>query len=96
MSRIEVDSTRVAAASTAVQASAERIRTEIDTMTRQLTEFQANWKGTAASSFQQVMTDWRATQEQVHQALDEIRQALAIAAQQCEQAKNTAIRIFSR
>lgn len=96
MSRFEVDSTQVAKAGTAVQASATAISAEVDGMMRHLVELQANWKGSAATSFQQVVADWRATQGRVHDALEEIRRALSAAGQQYADAENTAVRMFTR
>ena len=95
MSRFEVDSTQVAAASGAVQASAQEIGNEVDRMMRHLLELQASWKGAAATSFQHVVTDWRATQERVRVTLEEIQRALAVAGRQYEDAENAATRMFS-
>jgi WXG100 family type VII secretion target len=95
MSRFEVDSTQVAAASGAVQASAQEIGSEVDRMMRHLLELQASWKGAAATSFQHVVTDWRATQERVRATLEEIQRALAVAGRQYEDAENAATRMFS-
>jgi early secretory antigenic target protein ESAT-6 len=96
MSRYEVDSAQVAQASTAVRASAEQISTEVDRMMRHLVDLQASWKGQAATSFQHVVVDWRATQERVRTSLDEIQQALAAAGQNYQQAEDAAARMFAR
>jgi early secretory antigenic target protein ESAT-6 len=95
MSRFEVDSTQVAAASAAVQASAQEIGQEVDRMLRHLIDLQASWKGTAATSFQHVVSDWRATQGRVHAALQEIQRALAVAGRQYEEAETAATRMFA-
>lgn len=96
MSRYEVDSAQVAQASTAVRASAEQISTEVDRMMRHLIDLQSSWKGQAATSFQHVVVDWRATQERVRSCLDEIQQALAAAGQNYQQAEEAAARMFAR
>lgn len=96
MSRFEVDSAQVAQASAAVQASAGQISSEVDHMMRNLMALQSSWKGQAAVSFQQVVTDWRGTQERVRLALEEIQRALTIAGQQYAQAEDSAIRMFTR
>jgi WXG100 family type VII secretion target len=96
MSRYEVDSEHVARAGAAVQTSAEHIRREVEGMMRHLVELQGSWKGKAASSFQHVVTDWRATQERVRTSLEEIQKALAVAGQQYAEAENSATRMFSR
>ncbi len=95
MSRFEVDSTEVTAASAAVQASAQELGNETDRMMRHLLALQASWKGTAATSFQHVVTDWRATQERVRASLEEIQRALAVAGRQYEDAENAATRMFA-
>lgn len=96
MTRFEVDSGHVARASAAVQSSAVAISAEVDGMMRHLVDLQASWRGPAATSFQQVVADWRATQERVRANLDEIRQALAVAGQQYAEAEQAAVRMFAR
>ncbi|MDQ1289461.1 MAG: hypothetical protein QG622_3027 [Actinomycetota bacterium] len=96
MSRYEVDSEQVARASGAVRTSAERISGEVDGMTRHLIDLQNSWKGQAATSFQHVVTDWRATQERVRASLEEIQRALAVAGQQYAEAEDAATRLFAR
>jgi early secretory antigenic target protein ESAT-6 len=95
MSRFEVDSTQVSAASAAVQVSAQELGDEVDRMMRRLLELQASWKGSASSSFQQVVNDWRATQERVRLTLEEIQRALAVAGRQYEDAETAATRMFT-
>jgi WXG100 family type VII secretion target len=96
MTRFEVDSAQVAQAGVAVQASAHQLATQVDGMMRQLLELQGSWKGQAATSFQHVVADWRATQERVRASLEEIQRALAIAGQQYAQAEEAATRMFAR
>lgn len=95
MTRFEVDSAQVAQASGAVQASAQRIGTEVDQMMRHLLDLQGSWRGQAASSFQQVVADWRATQERVRASLEEIQRALAVAGQNYAEAEEAAARMFA-
>jgi WXG100 family type VII secretion target len=96
MSRFEVDSAQVAAASTAVAGSATQIGTEVDRMMRHLLDLQGSWRGQAASSFSGVVEEWRATQERVRSALEEIQRALAMAGQQYAEVEASAARMFSR
>ena len=79
MSRYEVDSAQVMQASSAVQGSAQQISDEVDVMMRHLIDLQSSWRGQAATSFQSVVADWRATQERVRTSLEEIQRALAVA-----------------
>jgi WXG100 family type VII secretion target len=96
MTRYEVDSAQVAQAGVAVQASAQQISTAVDGMMRHLLDLQSSWKGQASSSFQHVVTDWRATQERVRGSLEEIQHALTVAGQQYAQAEESAARMFAR
>lgn len=96
MSRFEVDSAQVAQAGAAVQASAGHIASEVDGMMRHLVNLQASWKGQGAASFQQVITDWRATQERVRVSLEQIQRALALAGRQYAEAEEAAVRMFAR
>lgn len=95
MTRFDVDSAQVAQASGAVHASAQRIGTEVDQMMRHLLDLQGSWRGQAASSFQQVVADWRATQERVRASLEEIQRALAVAGQNYAEAEEAAARMFA-
>lgn len=96
MTQFQVDSAQVVQASAAVRASAGQIGAEVDRMTRNLADLQASWRGPAASSFQHVVSDWRATQERVRTVLDQIQQALALAGRQYAEAEESALRMFSR
>jgi 6 kDa early secretory antigenic target len=96
MSRYEVDSAQVAQAAVAVQGSAQQIGTQVDAMMRHLLDLQGSWRGQAATSFQHVVTDWRATQERVKTSLEEIQRALTLASQQYAQAEDAAARMFAR
>ena len=95
MTHFEVDSSQVSAAGAAVQASAAQIGSEVDRMMRHLLELQASWKGQAATSFQHVVGEWRATQERVRASLEDIQRALAIAGRQYEEVESAAARMFS-
>jgi WXG100 family type VII secretion target len=95
MSQFEVDSARVAQASGAVQASAAQLGGEVDRMMRHLLDLQGSWKGQASVAFQQVIADWRGTQERVRASLEEIQQALALAGRQYEEVEGATARMFS-
>lgn len=95
MPRFEVDSVQVVQASAAVQASAQQIGSEVDRMMRHLVQLQAGWSGAAASSFQNVVGDWKVTQERVRTALEQIQAALAQAGRQYQEVEDAAVRMFS-
>ncbi|MFP5336560.1 MAG: WXG100 family type VII secretion target [Actinomycetes bacterium] len=96
MSRFEVDSARVAQASAAVTTSVGAISTEVDRMMRNLIDLQSSWRGQAATQFQGVVTDWRATQERVRQSLEDISVALNAAGQQYAEVEQANTRMFTR
>jgi 6 kDa early secretory antigenic target len=96
MTQFQVDSAQVAQASAAVHASAAQIGTEVDRMMRNLLDLQGSWRGQASSSFQHVVSDWRATQERVRAVLEEIQLALSTAGRQYAEAEESAVRMFSR
>jgi len=93
--RYEVDSAQVLQAGTAVQASAEQIREEVDRMMRHLLDLQSSWRGQAATSFQGVIGDWQATQERVRSSLEEIQRALAVAGRQYAEVESATAAMFA-
>lgn len=93
--RYEVDSAQVLQAGTAVQASAEQIREEVDRMMRHLLDLQSSWRGQAATSFQGVIADWQATQERVRSSLEEIQRALAVAGRQYAEVESATAAMFA-
>lgn len=93
--RYEVDSAQVMQAGAAVQASAGQLRDEVDRMMRHLLELQGAWRGQAATSFQSVITDWQATQEQVRSSLEEIQLALATAGRQYAEVEQATAAMFA-
>ncbi len=95
MSRYEVDSARVATASSAVSGSVTAIRSEVTAMMRHLTDLQASWRGSAANSFTGVMAQWQSTQTHVEAALDDITAALGAAARTYADAEAQASRLFT-
>lgn len=95
MARFEVDAAQVAGASTAVMGSVTALAAEVDRLSRHLMELQGSWRGQAASQFQVVAEDWRATQERVKASLEHISQALSAAANTYADAEAANLRMFS-
>ncbi len=93
--RYEVDSAQVIQASSAIQASAQQVREEVDRMMRHLLELQGSWRGQAATSFQSVVSDWQATQERVRASLEDIQQALAVAGRQYAEVESATAAMFA-
>jgi 6 kDa early secretory antigenic target len=94
MTRFQVDSEAVGSATAAVRASIERIRSEVAALSAQLTGLDGSWSGVAASAFQGVVGDWRATQARVEESLSAINQALAVAGQQYAEIEAANARLF--
>ncbi|MDQ1588517.1 MAG: hypothetical protein QOJ77_1682 [Microbacteriaceae bacterium] len=96
MTTFQVDSEAVLSATSAVRASIDRIQAEVGGLHGQLTSLQGSWSGQAASAFQGVITDWRATQQRVEEGLAALNQALTQAAQQYAEIEAANARLFSR
>ena len=61
MTRYQVDSEAVAAATAAARASIGRIQSEVGSLHGQLSNLQGSWSGQAATAFQGIVADWKAT-----------------------------------
>ncbi len=96
MSRFEVDSAQVSQASAAVKGSIGSISAEVDRMMTHLLDLQNSWKGQAASQFQYVVTDWRATQERVRASLEQVNAALTAAGASYAEVEDRNTRMFTR
>lgn len=94
MTRFEVDSARVDAASAQVRATSQTLTAEVDAMMRHLEDLQGVWRGQAASGFAQVVAQWRATQNQVRDTLDSIQAALGQAGRQYAETEASTARMF--
>jgi early secretory antigenic target protein ESAT-6 len=95
MSTYRVDSDQLLAATSAVRGSMSRIQSEVAGLLGQLTALQGSWNGQAAESFQGVVTQWRATQQQVEESLDSINLALGQAGHQYAEVELTNARLFA-
>ena len=80
MTRYQVDSEAVAAATGTVRAAMSRIQGEVSGLHGQLVALQGSWTGQASAGFQGVVTDWKATQQRVEENLAAIGVALDQAA----------------
>lgn len=96
MTRYQVDSEAVFSAVGAVRSSMDRIQAEVGGLHGQLVNLQQSWTGQAASAFQGVVTDWRATQQRVEESLASINLALGQAAQQYDDIEQQNARLFLR
>ncbi|MGV8885282.1 MAG: WXG100 family type VII secretion target [Microbacteriaceae bacterium] len=96
MTRYQVDSEAVISATSAVRSTIGRLQAEVASLNGQLTSLQGSWSGQAASAFQSVVVDWRATQQRVEESLGTISTALAQAGQQYAEIEAANARLFSR
>jgi early secretory antigenic target protein ESAT-6 len=95
MTRFQVDSDAVIGATGAVQATIGRIQSEVGGLYGQLSALEGSWTGQAASAFQMVVADWRATQQRVEENLAAINSALAAAGQQYAEIESANARLFA-
>ncbi len=96
MTRYQVDSEAVFTTTGAVRSSMGRIEAEVSGLLNQLVSLQASWSGQAASAFQGVVTEWRATQQHVAEAMGLINIALGQAGQQYADIEQSNARLFLR
>lgn len=94
MSQIQVDSEQVLAANTTIQATISKVQAEVDGLHAQLLRLQEVWRGTAASSFQELVARWKITATTVDTQLGELGSALRIAAQQYSEIEAANQRLF--
>lgn len=96
MAILQIDTADLLAKSQTVEATLGRIQTDVSSMESQLRQLQESWKGSAATAFQDVLTQWRSTQAQVEQSLASVRQAMAAASTQYEETESANTRMFGR
>jgi early secretory antigenic target protein ESAT-6 len=92
-SQFQVDTDRITAASADINRIGADIDAQVAAMMARLTALQDAWRGSAASRFQGVASEWRGTQARVRESLDHISRLLAQAGQQYAAAEqqNTAM-----
>jgi WXG100 family type VII secretion target len=73
-----------------------RLQAETTSLTGQLTNLQASWSGPAATAFQSVVSEWKATQQRVEESLASIGVALNQAGQQYAEIELANARLFGR
>lgn len=96
MTRYQVDSEAVMSATGAVRTTISRIESEVAGLHGQLTNLQSSWTGQAATAFNGVVGEWKATQQHVEQSLAAINHALTQAGQQYADIEAANARLFAR
>lgn len=76
MTQFQVDTARIQSGTAEIESLSARLDADVQTMMNRLASLQDAWRGSAAGSFQEVMTRWQGTQRQVRAGLDDIRSAL--------------------
>lgn len=94
MTYFHVDTDSLAAKSADVQNTVARLQAEVNAMQAGLRSLESEWQGQASTNFQQLVTDWRATQAKVEESLVSINQALSVATDQYAQAELNNARMF--
>ena len=94
MTHFSVDSEQVLAANTTIQATIQRLQTEVDTLHANLQGLNGSWQGVAANSFQELVGRWRITANTVQSQLAEVSAALGVAAKQYSEIEAANVRLF--
>ncbi|BBE21694.1 hypothetical protein MN0502_05770 [Arthrobacter sp. MN05-02] len=94
MAFFNVDTDGLAAKSSQVQGTISRLQAEVNSMQAGLRDLEGIWTGQAASNFQQLVLQWRATQQQVEESLAGINEALSLATRQYADAEQSNARMF--
>jgi WXG100 family type VII secretion target len=90
-----VDTERITAASGDIARISGEIDAQVGAMMGRLTALQGAWTGTAATRFQELVTQWQGTQRQVRASLDSIGGVLAAAGAQYAETEAQTVRLFS-
>lgn len=90
-----VNSSDIQSASVQVAAHSAAVRDQVHAMMGQLDTLRNTWTGRAAAAFGECSQRWYLVQKQVEQSLDEISQALKIAAQQYEETEGRTEMMFN-
>ena len=96
MTRYQVDSEAVIAATAATRGSIGRLQAEAAGLQGNLTGLQGTWSGSAATAFQGLLGEWMAAYQRVEQTLAAINEALAHAGQGYADVEQQAARMFMR
>lgn len=95
MAQYQVDPERIQSSSAAVSASIASIREATGGMVANLNALQDAWRGTAATQFASVFTQWHAAQQQMEASLESIQNALTQASMVYADAEMQASRLFT-
>ena len=94
MTFFTVDSERIHAANSTIQATIQRLQSEVTNLHGQLGGLQESWQGVASNSFQELIFRWRISADALEQNLGQIGQALSMAASQYQEIEQANQRLF--
>ena len=77
MSSFTVNTESIAGSASDIGRISEEVESSVSQMMTRLTQLQSEWTGSASGSFQELISDWRGTQRQVKESLDDISRVLA-------------------
>ncbi|MDE2591875.1 MAG: WXG100 family type VII secretion target [Actinomycetales bacterium] len=95
MAQFQVDSEQISSANVSIQATIAKLQSEVDALHSQLLTLQNSWTGLASAGFQDMVNRWRTTAIAVDSQLNELGQALSLAAQQYSEIEAANLRLFS-
>jgi early secretory antigenic target protein ESAT-6 len=96
MTTYQVNSESVFHAAQNARATIGRVQADLQQLTHSLQALQGSWSGTAATAFQSVVSEWRATQTAVEGQLIQITESLGLAAQHYVDMEAQNARLFIR
>ncbi len=96
MTRYQVDSEAVIAATAATRGSIGRLQAEAAGLQSNLAGLNSTWSGSAASAFQGLLAEWTAAYQRVERTLTAMNEALAHAGQGYAEVEAQAARMFLR
>lgn len=96
MTTYQVNSESVFHAAHTARATIGRVQADLQQLTHSLQALQGSWSGTAATAFQSVVSEWRATQTAVEGQLIQITESLGLAAQHYVDMEAQNARLFMR
>lgn len=96
MTRYQVDSEAVIAATAATRGSIGRFQSEAAGLHANLSSLQGSWNGAAATAFHSLLGEWTGAYQRVEQALSAITEALGHAGHGYADVELQAARMFQR
>lgn len=94
--QFQVDTQQITSAAGDIRRMSTQIESDVAGMMARLSALQSAWRGSAAAGFQQVVTQWSATQRQVRESLDSIETALSRAGTQYADVEASNAALFAR